>query len=345
LFSLNPILQIPAVRYFFKNSDEAVEMALQGLLSLTEVPLERVGDHLGVVYRGNVKRRVKLVVGGGSGHEPLFLGVAGPGMADGAVNGLVFAAPNPDSILAVIEEAGASDGTVLVYGNYSGDVLNFGVAAEEANAKGIKLAEIRVHDDIASAPPGKIEDRRGIAGDLFVFKAVAAAADQQLAFEEVVRIGEKANLHTRSLGVASKAATTIDTGEPMFSLPEGEIEVGMGLHGEMGVRRSGYEPAEVLVPRMMGMLFDDYAASGLPLRRVGAMINGLGSTTVLELLLIAGHVKEALAKGSIDAPFLVAGQFATSLNMTGFSISLIALEEELEPMITAPAASFGFVKL
>jgi phosphoenolpyruvate---glycerone phosphotransferase subunit DhaK len=117
LFNLNPILQIPTMRYFFKNSDEAVEMALQGLLSLTEVPLERVGDHLGVVYRGNVKRQVKLVVGGGSGHEPLFLGVAGPGMADGAVNGLVFAAPNPDSILAVIEAAGASDGTVLVYGN------------------------------------------------------------------------------------------------------------------------------------------------------------------------------------------------------------------------------------
>src|ERR1700740_1066865 len=115
-YSLNPIPQIPLMRYFFKNSDEAVEMALQGLLSLTEVPLERVGDHLGVVYRGNVKRRVKLVVGGGSGHEPLFLGVAGQGMADGAVNGLIFAAPNPDSILAVIEAAGASDGTVLVYG-------------------------------------------------------------------------------------------------------------------------------------------------------------------------------------------------------------------------------------
>src|SRR3984957_7504536 len=202
-----PQVPLPPMKYFFDDSDLAVEEALQGLLALTEIPLDRVGDHLGVVYRGNLKRRVKLVVGGGSGHEPLFLGVTGPGMADGAVNGLVFAAPNPDSILAVVEEVGASDGTVLVYGNYSGDVLNFGVAAEEANAKGMKLAEIRVHDDIASAPPDKIEDGRGIAGGPFVFKAVAAAADQQLPFAEVVRIGEKANLHTRSLGVASKAAT------------------------------------------------------------------------------------------------------------------------------------------
>jgi dihydroxyacetone kinase-like protein len=333
------------MRYFFENSDLAVEEALQGLLALTEVPLDRVGDHLGVVYRGNIKRRVKLVVGGGSGHEPLFLGVTGPGMADGAVNGLVFAAPNPDSILAVIEEAKAPEGVVLVYGNYSGDVLNFGVAVEEATAKNIRVAELRVHDDIASASPGKLEDRRGIAGDLFVFKTVAAAADQGLSFEEVVRIGEKANLHTRSLGVASRAATAIETGEPMFYLPPGEIEVGMGLHGEMGVRRSASEPAEVLIPRMMEMLFDDYAATKLPLRRVGAMINGLGSTTILELLVIAGRVKQALAQRSIETPYLAAGQFASSLDMAGFSISLIALEEELEPLITAPAASFGFVKL
>jgi dihydroxyacetone kinase-like protein len=340
-----PQVPLPPMKYFFDDSDLAVEEALQGLLALTEIPLDRVGDHLGVVYRGNVKRRVKLVVGGGSGHEPLFLGVTGPGMADGAVNGLVFAAPNPDSILAVIEEVRASDGVVLVYGNYSGDVMNFGVAVEEATAKGIRVGEVRVHDDIASAPPDKLEDRRGIAGDLFVFKTVAAAADQQLPFAEIVRLGEKANFHTRSLGIASQAATAIETGEPMFSLPEGEIEIGMGLHGEMGVRRSASEPADILIPRMMGMLFDDFAATKLPLQRVGAMINGLGSTTILELLVIARHVKQVLAQRSIEAPYLVAGQFASSLDMAGFSISLIALEQELEPLLAAPAASYGFVKL
>jgi phosphoenolpyruvate---glycerone phosphotransferase subunit DhaK len=333
------------MRYFFDDSDAAVEVALQGLLSLTEIPLERVGDHLAVIYRGNLKRKVKVIVGGGSGHEPLFLGVTGPGMADGAVNGLVFAAPNPDSILAVIEAAETPNGIILAYGNYSGDVLNFGFAAEEAKAKGIKVVELRVHDDIASAPPSKLEDRRGIAGDLLVFKSIAAAADQGLSFQEVARIGEKANFHTRSIGVASKAATAIETGQAMFSLPEGEIEIGMGLHGEMGVRRSAYEPAEILVPRMMGMLFDDYAATNLPLSRVGAMINGLGSTTLLELLVVARYVKEELANRSVEVSYLVAGQFACSLDMAGFSISLINLDEELEPLLTAPAASLGFVKL
>jgi phosphoenolpyruvate---glycerone phosphotransferase subunit DhaK len=333
------------MRYFFHDSDQAVELALQGLLSLTEIPLERVGDHLAVVYRGNPNRRVRLIVGGGSGHEPLFLGVTGPGMADGGVNGLVFAAPNPESILAVIEAVDARDGVVVAYGNYSGDVLNFGVATEEAGDKGIRVAEVRVHDDIASALPDHSEERRGIAGDLFVFKVIAAAADLGLSFEEVVRIGEKANFRTRSLGVASRAATAIETGEPMFSLPEGEIEVGMGLHGEMGVRRSAYEPVETLVPRMMEMLFDDFAASKVSLQKVGVMINGLGSTTVLEQLVIARYVKAGLAQRSIESPFLVAGQFACSLDMAGFSISLIALDEELEPLLSAPAASFGFVKL
>jgi dihydroxyacetone kinase-like protein len=131
----------------------------------------------------------------------------------------------------------------------------------------------------------------------------------------------------------------------MFSLPPGEIEIGMGLHGEMGVRRSASEPVEILIPRMMGMLLDDYAATKLPVQRVGAMINGLGSTTVLELLVIVRHVNQALVHRSIAAPYLVAGQFASSLDMAGFSISLIALDAELEPLITAPAASFGFVKL
>ncbi len=246
------------MRYFIQNQETAVEEALAGLLSFTDVPLQRVGAYTGVAYPGNKDRQVKIVVGGGSGHEPLFLGIVGPGLADGAIAGQVFAAPPPEGVLAVIEEVKAPAGVVLVYGNYSGDVLNFGVAADEAKEKGILTAEVRVHDDIASAPVSQMEDRRGIAGDIFVIKAISAAADLGLSFAEVLRIGEKANLHTRSLGVASQAATSIETAQPMFDLPAGEIEIGMGLHGEMGVRRSGYESSDVLVPRMMEMLVTDF---------------------------------------------------------------------------------------
>ncbi|MBV9392385.1 MAG: dihydroxyacetone kinase subunit DhaK [Verrucomicrobia bacterium] len=333
------------MRYFFKESDAAVELALQGLLYQTEIPLERIGDHLGVLYRGNDRRKVKIVVGGGSGHEPLFLGMTGPGMADGAVNGLVFAAPNPDSILAVIEAVSAPEGVLVAYGNYSGDVLNFGVALEEAKAKGLIVAELRVHDDVASAAPANLEERRGISGDLFVFKLISAAADEGMPLAEVVRIGNKLNLHTRSLGVAARAATSIETGLPMFELPEGEIEIGMGLHGEMGVRRTAYETADTLVPQLIDMLIADYRATGISLHQVAAMINGLGSTTMLELSVISKFVKEALTQAGSDVLYMAAGQYACSLDMAGFSISLLALDHELTPLLSKPAASYGYVKL
>jgi phosphoenolpyruvate---glycerone phosphotransferase subunit DhaK len=332
------------MRYFIHDQETAVEQALSGILSLTDVPLRRVGSHTAVIFPGNRNRKVKVVVGGGSGHEPLFLGIVGPGLADGAVAGQIFAAPNPEAILATMEDVQATGGVLLVYGNYSGDVLNFGVAMDDAKAKGITVAEIRVHDDIASAPSSQPEDRRGTAGDIFVIKAVSAASDLGLPLEEVIRIGEKINSRTRSLGVASRAATAMETGEPMFDLPEGEIEVGMGLHGEMGVRRSGYEPAETLVPRMMEMLVADFQETNLPLTRAAVMINGLGGTTVIELLVIAGRVKKFLDKHSITIVQQTVGQFATSLDMAGFSVSISQLDEELESLLDAKCQSLCYTK-
>ena len=332
------------MRYFIHDSETAVEQVLTGICSFTDVPLQRVGTHLAVVYPENGNRKVKIVVGGGSGHEPLFLGIAGPGLADGAVAGQVFAAPAPDAIYAVIEAVRAAEGVILMYGNYSGDVLNFGVAVDDAKANGIQVAEVRIHDDIASSEVPQLEDRRGISGDIFVIKTAAAAADLGLSFRDVVRIGEKINFHTRSLGVASRAATAVDTGQPMFELSEGEIEIGMGLHGEMAVRRSEYQPAEVLVPQMMEMLVADFEQTGLPLARAAVMINGLGSTTVLELLSISGHVRSFLVKHSVPVLYQAAGQFATSLDMAGFSITISQLDDELEPLLVAPCRSFCFTK-
>ena len=333
------------MKSFIHDQETAAEDALAGILSLTDVPLRRVGAHTAVVYSENRNRKVKIVVGGGSGHEPLFLGIVGPGLADGGVAGQVFAAPNPEAIFDTVQELQPAEGILLVYGNYSGDVLNFGVAMDDARAKGIPVAEIRVHDDIASAPHSQREDRRGTAGDIFVIKAVSAAADRGLSLEEVVRIGEKINFHTRSLGVASRAANAIESGEPMFELPDGEIEVGMGLHGEMGVRRSGYEPAETLVPRMMEMLAVDFQETNLPLTRAAVMVNGLGGTTVIELLVIAGQVRRFLSEHSISVAHQTVGQFATSLDMAGFSISISQLDEELEPLLDAKCQSLCYTKV
>jgi dihydroxyacetone kinase len=330
------------MKYFIHDQETAAEEALAGILSLTGVSLRRVGSHTAVVYPHNQNRKVKIVVGGGSGHEPLFLGIIGPGLADGGVAGQIFAAPNPEAILDTMEDVQAAGGILLVYGNYSGDVLNFGVAIDDARAKGIRVAELRVHDDIASAPSSQLEDRRGTAGDIFVIKAVSAAADLGLSLEEVIRIGEKINFQTRSLGVASRAASAMESGEPMFDLPEGEIEVGMGLHGEMGVRRSGYEPSASLVPRMMGMLVADFKETNLPLTRAAVMVNGLGGTTVIELLVIAGQARKFLSEHSISVVLQTVGQFATSLDMAGFSISISQVDEELEPLLNAKCQSLCY---
>ena len=233
-------------------------------------------------------------------------------MADAAVAGAVFAAPNPMSIQATVDALGQTDGIIYMYGNYSGDVLNFDFAAEESESAGAKVAQIRVHDDIASAPPDRIAARRGTAGDIYVFKCTAAA-DQGLAFDEVVRLGENVNAQVRSLGVALAAASSIETGEPMFDLPLGSLEIGMGLHGEMGVSRTDFESAESLVPKMVDLLLADYQATKTPLNRVAVMINALGGTTVLELLAVAGHVRRTLESKGLKIDRFEAGEFATSL--------------------------------
>jgi phosphoenolpyruvate---glycerone phosphotransferase subunit DhaK len=330
------------MRKFLVTADKAVESAIEGILAVSRTPLERVQGHFGLIYRGNQDRRVRIVVGGGSGHEPLFLGAVGPGMADGAIAGAVFAAPNPFSIQATAEALGPVEGIIYIYGNYSGDVLNFNFAVEELENEGAKVTQIRVHDDIASAPIDRIEARRGTAGDIFVFKCTAAAADRGLALEEVLRLGEKVNARVRSLGVALGAASSIDTGEPMFDLPNGSIEIGMGLHGEMGVSRADFEPAETLVPKMIELLLADYLATQTPLDRVAVMVNALGGTTVLELLAVTGHVRRGLEAKGLRIARLFSGEFATSLDMAGFSITILPLDEEVESLLEASCDSFCF---
>jgi phosphoenolpyruvate---glycerone phosphotransferase subunit DhaK len=332
------------MRNFLVGSNDAAEAVLNGVLAVHPATIERVDGHWGVIYRGNKKRRIKIVVGGGSGHEPLFLGAVGPGMADGAVAGSIFAAPNPGAILAVSEAVDAEEGVLLVYGNYAGDVLNFGFAAEEGAAKGLKIAEVRVHDDIASAPVADLGERRGTAGDIFVFKCASAVADSGASIDEVVRLTELANHRTRSLGVALQAASSVETGKPMFELPIGQMEVGMGLHGEMGVHRSDFEPANLLVPRMVELIVDDFRGSEIELKRVAVMVNGLGSTTILELLAVSGFLRSELTRRGIEAEYFGSGQFATSLDMAGFSITITALTNELSRLLDAPCQSVAFTK-
>lgn len=327
--------------YLINDKTQSIVSAIDGYLAMTDSDLFKRAGKMGVVYP-NPDRKVRVVIGGGSGHEPLFIGMVGPGMADGAALGHIFTAPSPGDIEDVVHATQPEEGVVFVYGNYSGDALNFDLAGELLEESPFTIGTVRVCDDVASAPAEQMSIRRGIAGGVFVIKCISAAADQQLSYDEVIRIGQKANHHVRSIGVATKAATSVSTGQPMFSLPDGEIEIGMGIHGEMGVRRTQFESLETLVNQMVTLIMDDYEKSDDPIRELAVVVNGLGSTTMLELLNVVHHVRQEFDQRDCKVTYLTAGQMVSSLDMGGFSISVMNMDDELKSLWSVPARTFGF---
>lgn len=315
-------------------------------------------DGLVEAYHGKIKKlegvnalvkthlpqgKVALLIGGGSGHEPLFHGFIGDNMGDGAACGNIFAAPTPDVILEATRALNQGNGVLYLYGNYAGDNMNFDIAVEMAEDEGIQTRTVRIWDDVASAPPEKMEDRRGIAGDLFVIKIAGGVSATEKDLEEVFRVTRKARDNTRSMGVAVAAGSIPETGEPTFELPEDEIEIGMGLHGEPGVSREKMLPADPLVEKMMEKLISD-----LPFRggdEVCLLINDLGSTTMMELLIVNRKVRQVLRDEGIAVYDTVMGSFCTCQEMAGFSITMMKLDEEIKRYYDMPADSFGFRKV
>lgn len=286
--------------------------------------------------------KVCLLVGGGSGHEPLFAGFVGENLADGAVSGNVFAAPSPDQILAATNALDQGKGVLYLYGNYAGDNMNFDIAAELAESEGITTKTVRIYDDVASAPLERITDRRGIAGDLFVIKIAGGASAKLDSLEEVYRVTAKARDFTRSMGVALAPGSIPETGQPTFTIGESEIEIGMGLHGEAGVAREKMMPADELVSRMTDLILKD-----LPFKsgdEVCLLINNLGATTMMELLIVNRKVRALLAEKQITVHDTLIGSYCTSQEMAGFSISLLKLDNELKQYYDLPVKSFAFTK-
>ncbi len=315
-------------------------------------------DGLVLAYHGNIKKlenvnalvktdlpagKVGLLIGGGSGHEPLFHGFIGDNMADGAACGNIFAAPTPDLILEATKALDQGNGVLYLYNNYAGDNMNFDIAAEMAADEGIVTQTVRIHDDVASAPAEQKEDRRGIAGDVIIIKIAGGVAATDQDFAEVIRVTEKARDNTRSMGVALSAGSLPETGEPTFELPEDEIEIGMGLHGEPGVARGKMLPANEMVDDMMERILAD-----LPFQsgdEVCLLINNLGSTTMMELLIVNSRINQILKSKEITIHDTAMGSFCTSQEMAGFSISLTKLDDELKKYYDLPADSFGFKKV
>jgi dihydroxyacetone kinase-like protein len=314
----------------------AVDEMLEGILAAHPRHLHRVaGSPRAIVARDGARSgKVGLVIGGGSGHEPTFLGFVGRGLADAAAIGNVFASPPPDPILACTQAASGGAGVLYMYGNYAGDVMNFDMAAEMAAMEDIEVRTVLTTDDIASAPPERRETRRGVAGNVFIFKAAGAACDRMLSLDEVERVARKANDRTFTMGVALAPCSLPQTRRPNFEIGDDEMEIGMGIHGEPGVARGPLKPADAIVDAMMDRILEEMAAGSGD--RVAVLVNGLGSTPLMELYIMNRRVRQRLDAAGLDVHATWVGNWCTSLEMTGASVTCMHLDEELTTMIDHP---------
>ena len=288
----------------------------------------------GVVRSTRVPQgKVSVIVGGGSGHYPAFAGYVGPGMADAAVAGEIFASPSTAAVARVCRNASHGGGIILGFGNYAGDLLNFGVAAERLRAEGIDVRIVTVTDDVASAPAETQLQRRGIAGDFVVFKVAGAAAEAGLGIDEVERVTRLANSRTFSFGVAFGGCTLPGSTEPLFTVPKGMMALGLGIHGEPGIRDAEIATAGDLTGLLVDTVLKERPAGA---RRAAVLLNGLGATKYEELFVLWGAVESRLQAEGVELVAPECGEYVTSLDMQGCSLTVMWLDEELERFWQAP---------
>lgn len=300
--------------------------------------------------RGGVARaaakpagQVAVVIGGGSGHYPAFAGLVGPGLAHAAAMGNVFASPSAQQVFTVARSVATEAGVLLTYGNYAGDVLNFDQAQEQLIAEGIPCRTVRVTDDMCSAPAAETEKRRGIAGDLVVFRTAGWAAEQGLDLEAVAALAARANERTRSIGIAFSGCTLPGAAEPLFTVPPGMMAIGMGIHGEPGIETVPMAPAREIAELLTSRILAERpgtAGSG----RIGVIVNGLGSVKSEELFLLYGAISPILEDAGLTIVEPEIGEYATSFEMAGLSLTVVWLDEELEQAWRSPAYTPAYRK-
>jgi dihydroxyacetone kinase-like protein len=317
--------------------------AIDGYVAAFPDAVRRVHDQAVVRADAPIADKVGVVIGGGSGHEPLFMGYLGKGFADGCPVGNIFASPSPDVVLAATRAVSAGAGVLYLYGNYAGDIMNFDMAAEVAEEEGIPVRTVRVTDDVASAPRDEIERRRGIAGDFFVFKAAGARAEEGGTLEEVYAAARHANDNTRTMGVALSSCTIPASGRPIFQLGEDEVELGLGIHGEPGAVRQKLEPADAVTARLVTRVLEDLPFQ--PGDQVAVLVNGLGATPLGELYIVFRRVAQLLCERNIRIHRSYVGEYSTSLEMAGCSVTLIRVDDELRRLIDRPAFCPCFVQV
>lgn len=332
----------PAKKILNDPRDAVAEM-IEGLELANDGRVRRLPGVDALVKTDIPDDKVALLIGGGSGHEPIFHGFIGHNMADGAACGQVFAAPAPDIIYEAAKAVHRGKGVLFLYGNYAGDNMNFDIAAEMLADDGIDVRTVRVRDDVAAAPPERVEDRRGVAGDVLMIKIAGAAAATLDSLDEVERIARKAEANVRSIGVAVSAGSIPETGKPTFELADDEIEVGMGAHGEAGVHRQKLAPADQVADQLAEAILSDlpFAAGD----EIALLLNNLGATTMMEMLVVNRRLRQILAGRGITVHRTLMGTWLTVQEMAGFSVSMMRLDEELKRYLDMPCDSFGLSRM
>ena len=316
------------------NDPEHVVSEMLAGIEISDSSLKYIPGFEVIARREPNKEKVAIISGVGSGHEPAHAGYVGRGMLDAAVAGNVFASPSPDRILEAIHQVGGDKGVLMVIKNYSGDIMNFSMAAELAEMEGYKVMSVVTRDDVAVPESTYSTGRRGIAGTVFVHKIAGAAAEAGRSLEEVRDVAQKVIDNTRSMGMAMSPCILPGVGKPGFVLADDEIEVGMGIHGEPGVERTSVKTSKELAEILCGHILADMDFSGSD---CAVMVNGLGGTPLMELYILTNDVNALLREKGINPVRWYVGNYMTSLEMSGCSVSLLRLDDEMKAYLDAPA--------
>jgi len=321
-----------------------VNEMIEGILSAHPEQLKCVNNDLRCLVRSDSRKpgKVGLSTGGGSGHLPLFLGYVGKGMLDGCAVGNIFASPSAKQMLEVTKAIDSGSGVLYIYGNYGGDVMNFDMAAEMADMEDIRVEQVVAGEDVASSPKGEEDKRRGVAGIFFVYKIAGACAEEMASLYEVKRVAKKVCANVRSMGVGLSPCIIPEMGKPTFEMDEGQMEIGIGIHGEPGIGKGELKSADEIVEKIMESILED-----LPYQsgdEVSVLINGLGATPKEELYVVYRKVAQILKDRKITVYHPYIGEFATSMEMAGMSISLLRLDNELKELLKKSADTPFFVQ-
>ncbi len=324
------------------NDVDSVEAEMiQGLVKSAPKMLRKL-DYGTIVVRANKKEgKVALVSGGGSGHEPAHAGYVGAGMLDGAVAGTVFTSPTPDQVLEGIKAVATEQGVLCIVKNYTGDIMNFEMAVEMAADEGIKADYVVVNDDVAVRDSLYTTGRRGVAGTIFVHKLAGAKAEQGASLADVKGVAEKVIANVRSMGMAIEPCTVPAAGKPGFELADDEMEIGIGIHGEPGTHREKLRPANEIAKMLIDEILSDLDYKG---RDVVVMVNGMGGTPLMELYIVNNFVQDYLKEQGVHVYDTMVGNYMTSIEMAGFSLTLLRLDDDMKALYDAPADTLAWKK-